>query len=279
MDERVKQLLAIGLEHYEAREFVPAEPYLRQVVEALPNYADLQNMLGVTFFQQGKFDLARDAFERAVKNNPGYSEAALNLAVTYNELGRYSEGRKIHEQMCATCSEDGSLDPYVKGKIANMHAEIAAAYEDYQMYAEAIRELREALRLCPNFADLRTQLGNILRDSGDIEAALSEFSRAKQDNPRYVPARVNLGMALFIRGRRDEAIKEWEESLEIDPENRLARTSLRMVLARPKPAASVVHATSTDVATSDEQSIMAKLDAALDQIDSENFGRDQDEES
>ena len=33
MDERTKQLLALGREHYEKREFDKAEHYLRQVLE------------------------------------------------------------------------------------------------------------------------------------------------------------------------------------------------------------------------------------------------------
>lgn len=227
MDERIRQLLAIGTEHYEAREFVPAEPYLRQVAEALPDFADVQNMLGVTFYQQGKYELAREAFERALKVNPRYTEAALNLAVTYNELGSYTKSRKVHESVAPTPEE--CLDPFVRGKIANMHAEIACAYEDYRVHGEAIKQYREALALCPTFADLRTQLGDVLRDSGDVAAAVAEYRQAKVDNPEYVPARVHLGMALFILGENDEALSEWEEALKLDPDNRLAQTSLRMV--------------------------------------------------
>ncbi len=229
IDERLRQLLAIGKEHYEAREFVPAEPYLRQVAEALPEYADVQNMLGVTFFQQEKYELAREAFERALKVNPNYTEAALNLAVTYNELGSYAEGAKLHESVAAACTQKGSLDPFVRGKIANMHAEIARAYEDYRLYDDAISQYREALRLCPEFADIRTQLGDVLRDSGDVASAEKEYRSAKKSNSNYIPSRVHLGMALFIQGKTAEAIEEWERALELDPNNRLAQTSLRMV--------------------------------------------------
>jgi tetratricopeptide (TPR) repeat protein len=226
-DERITQLLAIGREHYEAREFAPAEPYLRLVAEALPDYADVQNMLGVTLYQQGKLELAREAFERALGTNPRYTEAALNLAVTYNELGSYAKGRFIHESVTPAAERD--IDPFVLGKIANMHAEIARAYVDVRHYEAAIVQYREALRLCPSFTDLRTQLGDVLRDSGDVEAAVDEYHRACESNPQYVPARVHLGMALFILGRNDEALAEWEKALEMDPGNRLAQTSIRMV--------------------------------------------------
>lgn len=276
MDERLRQLLAIGKEHYEAREFVPAEPYLRQVAEALPDYADVQNMLGVTFFQQEKYELAREAFERALKVNPNYTEAALNLAVTYNELGSYAKGAKLHESVAAACTEGSSLDPFVCGKIANMHAEIARAYEDYRFFDDAIAQYREALELCPDFADLRTRLGDVLRDSGDVESAEQEYRSAKEANSDYVPARVHLGMALFIQGRADEAIEEWEQALELDPTNRLAQTSLRMVQAATEPSKEHPPASSELVKKQEPTADDCAPDQADDEdVDSPSDGDDQ----
>lgn len=230
MDERLKQLLQMGRELYEKREYEKAEPYLREVSAALPGFADVQNMLGVVYHHQGKYDLSRRAFERALKVNPRYTEAALNLAVTYNELGKYAEAKAVYERV-VDASRTGyrRLDPYARGKIANMHAELARAYEDVRMFDEAIREYTEALTLCPDFADLRTRLGHVLRDTGDVDGAVEQYRRATEANPRYVPAKVHLGVSLFALGQKDEAIVEWEQALSLDPQNRVAITYLRMI--------------------------------------------------
>lgn len=230
MDERLKQLLAKGRKHYEKKEYVLAEPYLCEVAEALPEFADVQNMLGVTFFHQERYDYAQKAFEKALKTNPKYTEAALNLAVTYAELGKYDESLELQAgALAATVESDEGVDAFALGKIANMHAETASGYEDLKMLDHAAREYRKALDLCPDFADLRTRFGHVLREQGDLSGAANEYKRAKESKPSYVPARVYLGVALYAQGEKDEAITEWEEAIGLDPSNRLAVTSLRIV--------------------------------------------------
>jgi len=97
------------------------------------------------------------------------------------------------------------------------------------MYDKAIEQYREALELSPDFADIRTRLGQILRDAGRHEEAVAEFLLVKEKRPAYVPARVSLGAAYFARGDKAAARDEWVEVLEIDADNRTAGMYLRMV--------------------------------------------------
>src|SRR5262249_17764461 len=93
------------------------------------------------------------------------------------------------------------------------------------------------LDLCPSFIDIRTRLGNVLRDMGDADAALAEYQQARSLKPDYVPARLALGVTLYSLGRRDEAIAEWESILGIGPNDRRARAYLRMVRDQQHPPA------------------------------------------
>jgi len=230
MDERLKQLLALAREHYEKREFDRAEPHLREILSRTRQFADVFNMLGVILHDSGKFAEAQECFEEAVRLNPAYTEAALNLAVTYNDLGKYREAKEVYDAaLMASRSQPQKLDPFARGKIANMHADVAGAYADAGLPREAISEYRKALSLCPDFADIRTRLGAIYRDLGELESALHEFGEAKRARPGYVPARVQIGITLLALGKKDEAIAEWKAVLEIDPEDRSATMYLRMV--------------------------------------------------
>lgn len=238
MDDRTKQLLALGREHYEKRELAKAEPYLRQVLERPEGqFADVHNMLGVIHHDAGRLELAQQMFEKALVINPNYTEAALNLAVTYNDLGRYEEAKRVYQAALAKGAESpGKLDPFVKGKIANLHAEVAQAYIDVGMYADAKHELRKAVLLCPTFADLRLRLANLYRQTGDIDAATFELEEAVNARPRFVPAWVALGVTMLAKGDQDAAIHAWEKALEIDPEHKAAQMYLRMARATPPPA-------------------------------------------
>jgi tetratricopeptide (TPR) repeat protein len=240
MDDHFKQLLLLGREHYAKREYDKAEPLLRQVAKHTDRLADVFDMLGVMAHSRGDFTLARDWFERALVLNPSYTEAQLNLMVTLNDLGDYAEASKLQAQLKKRGGQREAADAFVKGRIANMHAEISQAYSDVGMHVEAIQELEKAVLLCPSFPDLRTRLGMQYRDAGDRVRALEQFEKAKQDNPEYLQARLMLGVLHLSSGDNESAEKEFAAVLERDPGNTSARMYRRIARApgnstRPPP--------------------------------------------
>lgn len=269
MDDRLRRLITLGREHYQSGELDKAEKYLAQVVQEHRGFADIFNMLGVIYHAQGRFAQAQESFEEALKINPNYTEAALNLAVTYNDLGKYGQAREVYLRAIARSrGEPRSLDPFARGKIANMHADLGAAYAGIGFYPEAVREYQKALELCPNFVDLRTRLANVYRDSGDYQAALRELEIVKTTNPRFVPSRLALGVTLFSLGRRDDAVREWEAVLQLEPDNKQAKVYLQMVrdeLHGPM-AGAALHAAPT-VPAVDTGAEAATLDGILDGVD------------
>src|SRR3954465_13438674 len=194
MDERVKELLVKAREHYQKRELDKADYLLREVVEHSDNFADVHDMLGVIAHSRGDLPAAQRYFERAVAINPSYTEALLNLAVTYNDLGKYDQARDVYVKVrkLGSGTTGVQLDPFARGKIANMHADLGQAYADTGLLHEAIEEYLKAIALCPTFADLRTRLGTLYRDSGDLARAREQYQAAKEANPRFVQARVLL---------------------------------------------------------------------------------------
>lgn len=237
MDDHLKQILLLGREHYEQGEYDKAEYLLRQVVNEAHGFADVHHMLGVIAHSKGDFVQAESYFERAVAINPNYTEAQLNLMVTYNELGKYEAARGVYATVSERAPSGAAKDDFAKGKIANMHAEIALAYQDLGMRSEAVRELEKAVALCPQFADLRTRLGVLLRDSGDRSAAREQFEAAKAVNPKYVPARTMLGVLLLGFGEHVLALREFEQVLELDPENKTAHMYVKLARAGLERAA------------------------------------------
>ena len=225
----VEQLIALGREHYNANEYERAEPFLAEAASARPSFPDLYNMLGVIYHAQGLFSDAEDAFENALRLNPRYTEAALNLSVTYNDRGKYERAREVYTKaVSASVGQPNALDRFARGKLANMHADLGAAYAGLAMFDEAVREYSKALDLCPDFADLRVRLGNVYRDMGMVHAAVAEFEHAKKIRPDFIPARIHLGVTMFSLGRRDAALVEWQEVLKIDPTNKSAQLYIRM---------------------------------------------------
>jgi Flp pilus assembly protein TadD len=230
MDEQVRQLLLRGREHYANREYDAARPLLEEVLKHSDSFADVHDMLGVIAHGSGHHVDAEKHFERALALNPNYTEAALNLAVTYNDRGKFEEARQIYARIKQRPTGDTTaLDPFARGKLANMHADLAQAYADANLAREAIGELEKAVALCPDFADLRTKLGTMLRQTGDLARARAQYEAAIHAKPGYVSARVLLGVTLLAMGELDKAEAAWNQALEVDPESRSAKMYLRML--------------------------------------------------
>ncbi len=237
MEDILKEKLQLGQFHYARREFARAEQFLTQVVEEHPTFADVYNMLGVCYHDQGQYQRAQRAFEAALRLNPAYTDAALNLAITYNDTGRYKEAQEAYQQALSTAgAAHGQLDNFVRGKLANMYADIGEVFLSSGLYAEAIAELRRALALGPNFVDIRARLASALRDSGRRDEAIVEYEEVVRQNPSYVPGRLNLGLSLFAADRKQEAADQWTEVLRISPGNHSAEIYLKFAGIDPSGA-------------------------------------------
>jgi len=230
VDDKLKQAIALGREHYEKREYDKAEHYLQKVIAQGGNrFADVHNMMGVIHHDKGRLEEARDEFRRALDLNPNYTEASLNLAVTFNDLGDYDKAHQVYRSALARDARGpNEQDAFAKGKIANLHAELAQAYLDIGMPNEAVQEYRDAIRLCPQFADLRVRLANVYRQINDLPAARYELEEAMRVRPQWNPARVAMGVLLLVSGQRQKALDQWEEVLRVEPDNKAAQMYLRM---------------------------------------------------
>src|SRR5258708_1702126 len=136
MDDQVRELVALGKNHFQRGDYALAAGHLEQVVARGGSFADVHHMLGVIYHQLGEFESAQRAFQKALDINPGYIEAALNLAIVCNDLGQYERAQQDYGDAVARARSktprgpngDEPLDSYTRGKIANLHAAVADGY-------------------------------------------------------------------------------------------------------------------------------------------------------
>jgi len=238
MDDRQRKVLEQAREHYQAGRYDDAEQALVTLAADRVPFADVYCMLGVVHYHAGSRIDALAMFEEALRLNPGYTEAALHLSVTLQDLGRYDEAKKVYRRMLASRKNPGPehVDPFVKGKIANMHADVGLAYEQAALHEDAVQEYKRALALCPSYVDLRTKLGICLRGTRNFPAAEKELLRAKRENPNLVGPRLQLGMTYYSMGRRTDAARQWREVLAMEPDNRFAKLYLRLLAVKDPKA-------------------------------------------
>ena len=233
--DSMKEMLKIGKQHFDQRHYAEAEHYLRRVIEENPRYADVFNMLGVISHVEGKFATAIDCFEKALKINPHYTEAILNLAVLYNDLGQYEKAKKLYSRLKTRKGEKSfTIEPVLRGKLSNLHADIGDIYRSIGLFALAIEEYRKALMLNPTYLDIRTKLGQALRENGRVNDSLEQLKEVLKKKSAYSPALIQIGVTYYTMDRIGDAKKAWKKALESEPGNEYAKMYLRLCQATQK---------------------------------------------
>jgi len=89
---------------------------------------------------------------------------------------------------------------------------------DHQQWAEAIREYQSALTSGRDNADVRTDLGNAFRFSGQPEKALEQYTIAQRQNPQHENSLFNqIGLLIEVMHDPIRAIPVCEEFIRRFP--------------------------------------------------------------
>ena len=120
---------------------------------------------------------------------------------------------------------------------------LAVRYMEVGQVALAEQELREALRLAPDFADAHYNLGSVLQAQGSVRQAMGAYRRAISIDPTYSEAHNNLGALLDTSGDRDNALAHYRLAVEFGPRQSAAHYNLGIALmARRQPDEPVTEA-------------------------------------
>lgn len=82
---------AIALHHLRAGRWSESRQAVLRSLENYPEFAMGNNLLGATYFAQGKYAEAVEVFEKAARASPYSALLRVNLASTYHKLGRTAQ--------------------------------------------------------------------------------------------------------------------------------------------------------------------------------------------
>jgi Flp pilus assembly protein TadD len=106
----------------------------------------------------------------------------------------------------------------------------------------ALKSLREAIRLAPEFPDAHYNLGAALMAQGQIREAIAAYEQAVALDPKYAEAHNNLGVLLETVGDPTKAIVHYRRAIELQPHLVDAHSNLAGALvADGKPGEAVGH--------------------------------------
>ena len=188
------------------------------------------SLRGKFFREQATEEGARkaiDSFQRAIALDPGYAPAHAGLADAYWLLAapgwEVEQPAGLLQRAKASAERALALDP----QSAEAHAVLAMIRLNYQWdLAGSEREIQEAIRLNPNFAQAHQYYSTTLTTMHRFDEAISEARRAMELDPLSAPAGTTLGIGYFYAGRCDEATAQFMKTVESSPEFAVAHWGL-----------------------------------------------------
>lgn len=190
--------------------------------------------MGLAYASQKQYDKALGEFDAALKISPKFTQATKNKADAYALKGEVMAAVAACE---ATIRANPKyLEAYVRlgllyhqnndpGKaIETFRRAIAVdpnyplAYNDLAwILAQEGKELDEALKLAPRYADAQDTRGFVYFRMARYDDAIRVVGTAKSLRPNHAETLAFLGMAYYEKGMRQEALPNLTAALELNP--------------------------------------------------------------
>ena len=143
--------------------------------------------LGFAYKKTGNIQSALENLKKTLRLSPEYVQAKLELGNIYWMIGKTEQAEKIYDEALNLRSLT-SLDR------AKILSNLAVIYAQRKEFEEAKELILRAIVLDPDIADTYNTLANILKDKGELNAAIENYRKALEKNPAYNEARVNLAL-------------------------------------------------------------------------------------
>src|SRR5881296_96173 len=210
-----------------------SETLYRNTIQQNPDCWMCYNNLGTISFLQGRLAEAKENFEQALRIRPEFPDALDNLGIVLIDLGRGDEAipylRKAFEYQSTADAAEASF-------------RFGAALLKMKRVDDAMPNIRQGIRLKPDYAEGHALLGAALQTSGKLSEAKSELDEAIRLKPDSPSLHRELADILLALGQSDEAIFQLETALHIDPQDPDSHGALaKLYAAKGRPAGAVTH--------------------------------------
>ena len=133
---------------------------------------------------------------------------------------QYAQGD--YDAALATCEAVYETDAW---RLDNLLL-LGAVHFELKNFSESIFYNQQAIRIDSSGAEFYANLGNSLRELGDVDGAVQFYLKAIKLKPRLSNAYVNLGAVYMQQGKVKQAVQTFEMALLLDPELKEAHNNL-----------------------------------------------------
>jgi tetratricopeptide (TPR) repeat protein len=181
LDARVSVTSNLGQACQSLGELARAEQLFRQALAAMPNRADLWNLLGGVLALQRRYKEAEDSLRNALSDptDPASITALNNLAVIYEARGELREAAGSYEQAISRVPA-GQSRAIMLANLGALRLKLGNTAIAAVAAAQSLRELEAAVGpVHPDMAKVLEVYERVLRKSGHKADAIEMAERAR----------------------------------------------------------------------------------------------------
>ena len=170
----------------------------------------------------------RPGARRALEERPAPGEAEAARPQKYVDRG----DRLLKERRYDEAYANYKLAAKLRTPDAGLHLRMALSMAEMELYKDALRHCRAAIRADPAGAAGYAAVGHYLDKIGRHAEALPYHQRAARLDPGNVQARQHASFSLFKLGRYEEALRQVEEAAELSPKDPVAHARIATCLSK-----------------------------------------------
>ena len=138
----------------------------RKALVTKPDFAEVQNNLGVALHQQGKLDAAIECYQCALSINPKYPDAYQNIGLVLKDQGKPEASIEYFQRAL-------SLRP----NYADTYCNLGLAFKAMNKLDIAVQNQNKALSIKPDFAEAQVNLGLCQLSQGQLLAGWQSYEK------------------------------------------------------------------------------------------------------
>ncbi|MEG3848199.1 tetratricopeptide repeat protein [Microcoleus sp. herbarium19] len=177
---------------------------------------------------KGKFQKAQAAMERYIAYYPNDAYACSKLGALYVESGQIQRGINLLTKGLNAGAIDDSI-------LYELNYHLGIAYRQQQQFPQAKEHYQAAINtnVLPALKlGAYNNLGNLLKDEGDLKSAEKAYKAALKIDPNFAAGHYNLGLTLKAAGNLADAIAYYRQAIKIAPEYAEAHQNLAVALLK-----------------------------------------------
>ena len=207
MEKTLIQLLEKAKKFHLSGKLSEAQKIYSSLIKKNKNNGQLYFLLGTSFLQTKKYDLAIKNLDRSIKLNPKISDSYNNIGIALVEIGDYENAIKNYDK--ALNLNINHVDCYVNKAIA---------LKNLKLFEQSLECFENAIKSNDKNFKAYNGLGNLYKGLKKLPLSLENYNLALKINPNYSDALINKATVLKELKQYQFAIDNFIKAFSLNPD-------------------------------------------------------------